>query len=107
MSCLTSSYFSSIDNCVPPSITRDGTPRVQDPANHCRIQRSGLSECRNKVPACDPALQFLHQMKQVLLALPERDDFMFVMSSPCFLKAIDFALDVGALPVVSQSLEGP
>jgi len=44
-------------------------------------------------------------MEQVFLALPERDDFMFVMSGAGFLEPIDLALDVHVLPVISQPLE--
>jgi hypothetical protein len=34
-------------------------------------------------------------------------DFVFVMSGPGFLEAIDLALDVGALSIVSQAFQGP
>ena len=47
--------------------------------------------------------ELLDPMEQILFALPERDDFMFVMSGPGFLEPGDFALDVRALPVISQA----
>ncbi len=46
-------------------------------------------------------------MQQIFLALPERDDFVFVIGGPGLLEPVDFPLHVGALPVVPQALEGP
>ncbi len=46
-------------------------------------------------------------MQQVLFALPERDDFAVVAGRSSLLQAVDFALQVGALPVVPEALQGP
>ena len=43
-------------------------------------------------------------MKQVFFAFPERDDFVFVPGGARLLQPVDFALDVGALPVVAQRI---
>jgi len=45
-------------------------------------------------------------MQQVLLALPERDDFLVVSGRARLLQAVDFALQVGALPLVPEALQG-
>src|SRR4051812_22731331 len=82
MSCLTSSYFSSMDNGVPPRV---------------------LLTARS----ADAVRQRFDLMQQVFLALPERDDFSFVGGGAGLLEPVDFALERGPFPVVAQALERP
>src|SRR3954452_23175595 len=82
MSCLTSSYFSSMDNGVPPRV---------------------LLTARS----IDALRQRFDSMQQMLLALPERDDFSFVSGGARFLEPVDFPLQGGAFAVVAQPLERP
>ena len=79
MSCFTSSYFSSIDNAVPPQILVGGYVG------------------RARSVSADPCV--IEPLQKIFLALPERVDFVVVAGRAGFLQPVDFALHVGPLAV--------
>ena len=52
-------------------------------------------------------LLLIQPLEQVFLALPERDDLVFVGGRPRLLQAVDFPLQIGFFAAVAEPFQGP
>src|SRR3982751_6374766 len=88
MSCLTSSYFSSIDNAM---------------SSCAPLRRSQIPEPSIREPIVCAGLPRLHQrldlLLQQLFARPEGVDFRLVLGRPLLLEPVDFTLDRGPFTI--------
>src|SRR5687768_11738161 len=90
MSCLTSSYFSSIDNATSSSTCGHACSGI--------VVAAGIG-----IGILDERFDALHQG---LLPVPQRHDLIGVARGPLFLEPVDLPLHLRPLPHVAQALQG-